>query len=108
MKFTIDCTNLGPTDLVKSKIKRDARRLVLFYKCGPTEILLNDYCLQHYGQTLKAVCLKLVSSCQLQVAPGEIVILFGTKDQDRLASLITYGSGTLPGSAILRHAFGRD
>ena len=40
-----------------------------------------------------------------QGQPNEILITFIDRRLDRLASLITYGTGKIPGSNILKEAF---
>ncbi len=38
----------------------------------------------------------------------KIIVLFNTRELDKLAALITYGNGLIPGSTILKTAFNRQ
>jgi hypothetical protein len=50
----------------------------------------------------------VVANCKIQKNQNnEIIITFPAKKIDRLASIITYGTGKIQGCSILQDAFGR-
>ena len=58
---------------------------------------------------LKAACVKLLTGCKVtRDYDNNVIVLFPNKDDDALASLITYGNLELRGSNILKDAFFRD
>jgi hypothetical protein len=38
---------------------------------------------------------------------NELIVTFPSKEIDRMAAIITYGTGKIPGCTILQEAFGR-
>ena len=55
--------------------------------------------------TLKDMCIKLLLSLTFyKDNEGNLVLLFKDAKYDKIASLITYGNGVIPGSKILQVA----
>ena len=90
----------------KWKIIRLAKRNIFSYSMGPDEIILNKYFETELKIPLKALCIKLLEKANyLENEANEIIIKFANEKDSKLAQLITYGSGELPGSKILRDIF---
>jgi hypothetical protein len=67
--------------------------------------MLDSYIQQQYKITLKNLCIKLLLSLTFyKDNEGNLVLLFKDPKYDKLASLITYGNGAIPGSNILQIA----
>ena len=72
----------------------------------PSEILLEKYLKEKYKISLKQACLKLVLSAKIQYDSADTyIITFPTKYLKDLAQVITYGTGKILGSNILKTAF---
>ena len=65
-----------------------------------------DQLIQHkYGTSLKNMCIKLLLSLTFYAdKTGNLILLFKDQKYDKIARLITYGNGALPGSKILQVA----
>lgn len=94
----------GRTSLYK--IKRYARMYVYLSKKGVTEQQLENYLIEKYNMTLtRACCILIYNAAYRCDSKNKTTIVFPTKYLDDLASLITYGTGKILGSPILRNAF---
>jgi hypothetical protein len=70
-----------------------------------SELILDRYIQQQYKTSLKNLCIKLLLSLTFyKDAKGNLVILFKNPKYDKIAQLITYGNGVVPGSKILQIA----
>lgn len=88
-------------------ILQGARLSINFYKITPAQFKLNSYLLDKYGLNIKSASLLVLAHCRLlKNYNNEIIVVFLSKDIDKLASLITYGNGKIQGCPILQEAFG--
>jgi len=95
-----------PQDITKLQWKYYARKNILLYTMRSNELLLNKYLLQTYKISLKHACLVLlVESKQSFDQENNMYIYWVDKKYERLAKLITFGTGKVPGSKILQKAF---
>ena len=70
-----------------------------------SDIVLDSYIQQQYNASLKNMCIKLLLSLTFHKDnDGNLVLLFKDSKYDKIAQLITYGNGAIPGSKILRIA----
>ena len=91
------------------KVLRNAWLAIISHKILPGEGALNNYLMTTYKLNLKTACIKLIHKCKImRDYDNSVIILFPNKDDDKLASLITYGNLELRGSNILKNAFFRD
>lgn len=90
---------------IKKLVRYSAILGVRGYKVGVNELALNDYFTKKFNTNLKRVCEYLVYEANIAYGYNEIIVYFNNKKLDQLASLITYGNTTLPGSNILVYAF---
>jgi hypothetical protein len=75
------------------------------YPLHAADLVLDQYIQQQYKTTLKDMCIKLLLSLTFHVDDkGDLILLFKDPTYDRLAQLVTYGNGALPGSKILQIA----
>ena len=89
-------------------VKYNARTFVLLCKKSVTEKLLDNYLIKNYKIPLVVACMKIINKATYNINnKGELVITVIDKKLDKLASLITFGTGKLHGSSILRYAFGQ-
>ena len=69
------------------------------------DMLLEQYIKQQYKTSLKDICIQLLLSLSFyNDDEGNLVLLFKDQKYDKLAQLITYGNGAIPGSKILQIA----
>lgn len=75
------------------------------YPLKASDKILNDYLQMTYKASLKNICIKLLLNISfLKDNEGNFVLLFKDPALDKLAQLITYGNGAIPGSKILQIA----
>ena len=104
MFFIIKSTSVNK-DLSIYRAKRTAKlRLALFPK-GATEALLNNYLETTYEIGLYAACQKILASMVFNLnLQGEIIASIPDNKLNEIARIITYGTGKLCGSRILKAA----
>lgn len=92
-----------PLTYLKSRVKLDSKLSILFYTFKTNELALNDYFMSKYKVSLREMCLKILTNGKLQrnIEQNKVIFLCGSKKDDEIASLITYGNGKLQGSRIL-------
>lgn len=79
--------------------------LIKNYSLHASELLLDNYIKQQYDTTLKDMCVKLLLSLTFHKDDkGNLLLLFKDFKYDKIARLITYGNGVIPGSQILQIA----
>lgn len=106
MFFSIKNDTKVSSDKLKSVIINEARRRILFYPLGVNEKQLNKYMKEKYDMNLRQACGYLALNINFTTdSLNNIILNFITKEQNKLATLITYGTGTIPGSKILQFAF---
>lgn len=91
------------TDLAIYRVRRKARLRLTLYRIGPTELLLSRYLTENHNITLKAACLKILQDARFTMnVQKEIIITIPDPELNELAKLITFGTGKLIGSNILK------
>lgn len=96
------------TNNFKSIIKRDAlRKLIYFPASRTTEKLLNEYLKQTYRIDLLTACRCIIIYCNIEKnkAADSYLVTLANPYWDNLARIITFGTGKLKGSQILRFIF---
>lgn len=89
-------------------ILRGANLAIALYRITPAHKQLNDYLWKEFGVNIKAASAMVIANSRIQKNKNnELIITFPSKKIDRLASIITYGNGKIPGCSILQEAFGR-
>ncbi len=107
MLFTIPFNSkLYTEDQIKAKVFIIARRRILLYPQKTNEKLLDKYIKENYNSKLKFICLKILMNATISTnTDNEVVVTMANKQLDKIASLISYGIGKVPGSNILKYAF---
>lgn len=92
--------------LIQSQLIYNTQFSLCCYKLTTTDKLLDKYIRSNYKISLKSACDLLLMRAKISLGqPNEILITFTDKRLDQLASIITYGTGKIPGSNILKGAF---
>ena len=100
--------NVENADTAIKKAKFTAYRFVLLYRKAATEQQLDKYLLEKYHTPLITACINIIMHSKYSLNyQGDIIINPVSKKLDELASIITFGTGKLQGSKILRYAFGQ-
>lgn len=107
MIYTINLSNYTPMyrSVAKSKFKRTAFRRLQMFPLNTTEKLLNAYLQEQYQITLKYACYLILRGCTVEEQQDELLITVTDKKLDKLARLITYGTGKISGSRLLSFMF---
>ena len=107
MKFKIFKYNDEPVDVVRKDIIDRARFRITIYKFSTAEKLLNSYFQKNENMSLRQKCNQILQSVQIleNSEHTNFIAVFQNKNDDKVASLITYGNSELRGSNILRFAF---
>ena len=109
MIYTINLTNYNIS--YKTKAKERFKQRALFRVAGfpvhPTEILLDGYLQKNYDVSLKHACYLIILNCHVEEVKDSLIITLSNKKLDKLARLITYGTGKILGSRILAAALGK-
>ena len=105
MFFTLQNNKyLSPRQLRTSTLM-SAYYIINSYPLRASDKILNDYLQMTYKTSLKNICIKLLLNISfLKDTDGNFVLLFKDPALDKLAQLITYGNGAIPGSKILQIA----
>ena len=91
---------------------KDLSKLGVLYNLSKYKVKLSDKPLEvflkkKYKKSLKEICVDLINDATWNVEPQDehLVITFKTKEEDNLASFITYGNIQIQGSNILKEVF---
>jgi hypothetical protein len=83
----------------------NAYYIIKNYPMHASDIILDQYVTQQYDTSLKNMCIKLLLSLTFHKdTDGNLILLFKDLQYDKIAQLITYGNGAIPGSKILKIA----
>ena len=105
MLFTIKNVRHKSIDQLRSDTLLNAYFIISGYTLRATDLPMDNYLQQQYDTSLKDMCVKLLLSLTYyENDTGELVLLFKDQKQDKIAQLITYGNGAIPGSKILKTA----
>jgi hypothetical protein len=91
------------TDLVIYRAKRRARLTLALYPMGTTETLLSRYLEKQFGMSLQIACRRILANTVYVLnMRQEIIVTISDPNLNHIAKIITYGTGSLMGSNILR------
>jgi hypothetical protein len=83
----------------------NAYYIIKNYPMHASDLALDQFIQQQYDTSLKNMCIKLLLSLIFHKNDaGDLVLLFKDQRYDKIARLITYGNGAIPGSQILKIA----
>jgi hypothetical protein len=105
MLFSINNKYYTSIESLRTNTLLNAYYIIKTYPMHASELILDRYIQQQYKTSLKNLCIKLLLSLTFyKDAKGNLVILFKNPKYDKIAQLITYGNGVVPGSKILQIA----
>lgn len=94
---------------LKSEVLIKAYYLLKQYKLGAQELAIDRLIQQQYGLTLKDMCVQLLFDLSFyKNNKGDLILMFKSQKSNKIARLITYGNGAIPGSRILQLAIRED
>lgn len=95
---------LSPRQLKASTLLR-AYYVVSNFPLKASDKILDEHLQTKYDTSLKNLCVKLLLNIKFfKNDEGDFVLLFQDPALDKLAQLVTYGTGAIPGSRILQIA----
>ena len=90
-------------DLLIYRAKKKAKLQLTLHKIGPTETLLSRYLQENYNLTLKQACNLILQAARYNKNfKDEIIVTIPDSELNKIAKLITYGTGRVAGSSILK------
>lgn len=105
MLFTITNKHSLSTTQLRANTLLHAYYIIQRYPLHASELALDNYIQQQYKISLKNMCVKLLLSLTYYIDNDKnLVLLFKDPRYDKIAQLITYGNGVVPGSKILQIA----
>jgi hypothetical protein len=105
MLFIVQNKHYKSVEQLRTCALLDAYYIINNYPMHASDIILDRYVQQQYGCSLKNMCIKLLLSLVFHKNDeGNLVMLFKDAKYDKIARLITYGNGAIPGSKILKIA----
>ena len=105
MFFIIKNKRYLSEDQLRTGSLLNAYMIIKNYPLNASEQLLNSYLEQQHKSSLKDLCIQLLLSTTYYTNDkNDLVLLFKDPKYDKLAQLITYGNGAIPGSRILKIA----
>jgi hypothetical protein len=105
MLFTVNNKRYLSTEQLRTDTLMNAYFIIKNYPLHASDLALDKLIQQQYNTSLKNMCIKLLLSLSFHKDDkGNLVLLFKDHRYDKIASLITYGNGAIPGSRILKMA----
>ena len=105
MLFHIKNNRYLSTEQLRTDTLLNAYYIIKNFPMHASDMLLDKYIQQQYSSSLKDMCIKLLLSLTFHIDDeGNLVLLFKDQKYDKIAQLITYGNGAIPGSRILKIA----
>ena len=105
MFFKINNKHYQSIEQLRTNTLLDAYFIIQNYSLHASDLILDRFLQQQYKVSLKNLCIKLLLSLTFyEDDERNLILLFKDPKYDKLASLITYGNGAIPGSRILQTA----
>jgi hypothetical protein len=105
MFFSISNNRYLSIEQLRTNTLLDAYFIIKNYPMHASDLILDQYVQQQYNTSLKDLCIKLLLSLTFHKDDtSNLILLFKDPKYDKLARLITYGNGAIPGSRILQIA----
>ena len=103
MFFKVNNNRYLSEEYLRTSTLMHAYFLIKNYPIRSSEKILNDFIIQQYKLSLKDMCVKLLLNLTFyKDDEGNLILLFKDPRLDKVAQLITYGNGAIPGSKILQ------
>ena len=105
MLFTIQNSRYKSAEQLRTDTLLSAYFIIKNYPLHASDSILDNFIQQQYEVSLKNMCIKLLLSLSFHKdEKNNLVLLFRDPKYDKIARLITYGNGAIPGSKILQVA----
>ena len=105
MLFTINNNRYMSIEQLRANTLVNAYYIIDSYPLYAADLTLDQFIRQQYKISLKNMCINLLLNLTFHKdAAGNLVLLFKNLEHDKIARLITYGNGAIPGSKILQIA----
>lgn len=105
MFFTVQNKRYKSTEQLRASALLNAYFIIKNYPLHASDLILDQFIQQQYDMSLKNMCIKLLLRLSFyKDADGNLIFMFKDPQYDKIASLITYGNGAIPGSRILQIA----
>lgn len=83
-----------------------ANLVIINYKITPAHKQLNNYLWKEFGLNIKSASTLVIANSRIQKNKNnELIITFPAKKIEKLAAILTYGTGKVQGCSILKDAF---
>lgn len=90
-------------DLLIYRAKSKARLQLALHSFGPSELLLSRYLQENYNMSLRQACLAILQNTTYNTNyKQEIIVTIPDPTLNTVAKIITYGTGKVAGSRILK------
>lgn len=105
MFFSIKNKRYLSIEQLRTSTLLKAYYVVQKYPLHATDTLMDQFISQQYNTSLKNMCIKLLLNLSFyEDESGNLILMFKDQKYDKIARLITYGNGAIPGSRILKTA----
>lgn len=105
MFFIVKNKQLRSLEQLRANTLLNAYYIIENYPMHASDLVLDQFIQQQYDASLKNMCIKLLLSLTFHKNDeGNLVLLFKDPKYEKIARLITYGNGAIPGSKILKIA----
>jgi hypothetical protein len=103
MTYTINLTNYAKAyrAVAKPRFKLNALHRLRAFPKNTAEKLLDQYLKENYQITLNHACYLIILNCTVEELKDTLTITIKSKELDKIARIITFGTGRLSGSRIL-------
>ncbi len=93
------------TDQLRASTLLNAYSVIKNYPLKASDLAMDYYVQQQYNKSMKNLCIDLLLNLTFYADDtGNLILLFKNRKHDAIASLITYGNGSIPGCKILQVA----
>lgn len=106
MTFIVSTDSVVPAETIAIRWRASTKRKIALYPLNATDKILENYLLKNYNISLKILALKILNNTKIMNDKGgKLITIVTNKELEKLARLITFGTGRLYGSNILKFAF---
>ena len=105
MFFSVNNKRYLSTEQLRTSTLLNAYYIIKNYPLHASDLIMDQYIQQQYNTTMKDLCIKLLLNLSFyEDDSGNLILIFKNPKYDKIARLITYGNGAIPGSRILKTA----
>lgn len=107
MIYTINTSNYTPVyrNLLAQKLKLNAISRLRNFPIRTAEKLLDEYLKTNYKMSLQYACYLIIINSKIEETENEITVSLNDKQLEKIARIITFGTGRLTGSRLIPFMF---